>query len=192
MNYNKASYKNFNNEKDVIKYININQEPFSNDKANTSLLYSSNDIIDYFVYTDGACSNNGKKNANAAIGIYFGINDKRNLSKKIIGKQTNNIAELSAIIDAYKIIETDLLLGKNICIVTDSEYSLKCITSYGEKNYKNNWQTNIKNKELVKEIFLLFYNKKNIKFLLVRAHTNKTDIHSIGNNNADKLAALGL
>jgi DNA-binding transcriptional regulator GbsR (MarR family) len=32
---------------------------------------------DYYVYTDGACSKNGKLNAKAGIGIYFGENDKR-------------------------------------------------------------------------------------------------------------------
>ena len=40
-------------------------------------------IPDYYVYTDGACSNNGKNNALAGIGIFFGINDIRNVSKKI-------------------------------------------------------------------------------------------------------------
>lgn len=87
---------------------------------------------DYYVYTDGACSNNGKDNASAGIGIFFGINDKRNLSKKIDGKQTNNTAELSAIIEAYYIIENDIMNGKKIAIVSDSEYALRCV-SYGEK-----------------------------------------------------------
>lgn len=63
-------------------------------------------------YTDGACSNNGRKNALAGIGIFFGINDTRNISKNIKGKQTNNTAELSAIIETYSIIENDILNGK--------------------------------------------------------------------------------
>jgi len=32
-------------------------------------------IPDYYVYTDGACSNNGGKHARAGIGIFFGIDD---------------------------------------------------------------------------------------------------------------------
>ena len=44
---------------------------------------------DYYVYTDGACSNNGRENASAGIGIYFGENDARNASQRIIGKQSN-------------------------------------------------------------------------------------------------------
>ena len=37
-------------------------------------------------------------------------------------------------------------------------------------------------------------NKTNIQFIHVKAHTNKQDIHSCGNDNADKLAniAIGL
>ena len=33
-----------------------------------------------YVYTDGACINNGKPNARAGIGVYFGENDSRNIS----------------------------------------------------------------------------------------------------------------
>jgi ribonuclease HI len=66
-------------------------------------------IPDYHVYTDGACSRNGKDGAVAGIGIFFGINDPRNVSKKIKGKQTNNIAELTAIIEVYSIIENDII-----------------------------------------------------------------------------------
>ena len=33
----------------------------------------NNFIPDYYVYTDGACSNNGKCNAQAGIGIFFGL-----------------------------------------------------------------------------------------------------------------------
>lgn len=148
-----------------------------------------NFIPDYYVYTDGACSNNGKSNALAGIGIFFGINDERNVSKRIEGKQTNNRAELIAIIEAYFIIEKD---DKNIIIVTDSEYSIKCVSSYGDKNFIKNWKVDIPNKDLVKKVYELYKDKSNIKFMHIKAHTNKDDIHSIGNKNADKLAVNAL
>ena len=141
---------------------------------------------EYYVYTDGSCSNNGKVNAIAGIGIYFGENDSRNVSQRVIGKQTNNTAELTAIIHLYDIIENDILSGKKIGIVTDSIYAIRCATTYGKKCKENGWK-DIPNKELVKKIFEL-YNKPNITFLHVMAHTNKKDIHSIGNDGADKLA----
>jgi ribonuclease HI len=149
---------------------------------------------DYYVYTDGACSNNGRDNALAGIGIFFGINDNRNISKQIEGKQTNNTAELSAIIETYYIIENDILNGKKIAIVSDSEYAIKCVSSYGEKCYNKSWNIDIPNKELVKTAYEMYKDKLNIQFIHIKAHTHNTDIHSFGNDNADKLAniAIGL
>ena len=59
------------------------------------------------VFTDGACSNNGRKNAKAGIGVYFGENDERNISKRITGKQTNNTAELSAVIVVFNVLKEE-------------------------------------------------------------------------------------
>lgn len=137
-----------------------------------------------YVYTDGACSNNGHHNASAGLGIYFGKNDKRNTSKKIIGKQTNNIAELNAVKEAINLIQN----SDNYTIFTDSEYVIKCCTNYGEKQHKQNWTKNIPNKNLVKELYTLYNSYDNIKLDYIKAHTGKNDIHSIGNEMADKLA----
>jgi ribonuclease HI len=144
------------------------------------------------VYTDGACFNNGKKNAVAGIGIFFGINDVRNVSQKIEGKQSNNTAELGAIIQTYYIIEKDIMNGKKITIVSDSEYAIKCASTYGEKCYKKNWNVDIPNKELVKLAYELYKDNPNIQFMHVKAHTGNTDIHSFGNDNADKLANMSI
>jgi len=144
--------------------------------------------VDYYVYTDGSCTNNGRANAKAGIGVYFGHNDPRNISKPIHGKQTNNTAELSAIIAAYDAIEADLIKGKKITIVSDSEYAIRCATSYGKRCSQEGWTKQIPNMELVKQIYNLYNDKHNVQFLHVMAHTNNTDIHSIGNANADSLA----
>ena len=149
--------------------------------------------FDYYVYTDGACSNNGGKNAKAGIGIYFGKNDPRNVSEKVVGKQTNNTAELKAIINTHSIIKNDLERGLRICIVSDSQYSIRCATKKKKKQNDINWSKDIPNKNLVKEIYSLYKNK-NIEFMHIKAHTGKTDIHSIGNDGADRLAnkAIGV
>ena len=145
-------------------------------------------IPDYYVYTDGSCSNNGQENAVAGIGIFFGINDIRNISQKFEGKQTNNTAELNALIQTYAIIENDIINGKRVAIVSDSTYAIKCVSTYGEKCEGKNWNVVIPNKELVKKGYELYKNKSNIHFIYVKAHTNKTDVHSVGNDNADRLA----
>lgn len=150
------------------------------------------------IYTDGACPNNGKSHAKAGIGIYFGTNDYRNRSERVQGLQTNNVAEITAIIAAIKIVENELQSGKSVNIHTDSKYSIRCCTTYGKKCIENNWKkpdgNPIPNLELVKEAYLLCKKYKNVKLHYVEAHTGRDDEHSIGNENADRLAneALGI
>lgn len=151
--------------------------------------FSSDEFVpDYYVYTDGACSNNGRKNASAGIGVFFGINDPRNISRPVLGKQTNNTAELLAFIAAYDVIRDDIGLGKKIAMVTDSEYAIKCLTTYGDRCSKKQWRVDIPNKDLVKNVYELYKGTKNVEFVHIEAHTENTDIHSFGNANADKLA----
>ena len=142
----------------------------------------------YYVYTDGSCSNNGRENAVAGIGVFFGEGDARNVSRRISGKQTNNMAELTAIEHVYSILEEDILSGIPICIVSDSEYAIRCVTSYGAKCAANQWKKEIPNLELVRRVYELYQGKSNVRFLHVDAHTGKTDVHSIGNDQADRLA----
>ena len=76
-----------------------------------NILNKSNNVDfqpDYYVYTDGACSKNGSHDASAGIGIYFSQNDSRNVSMRLSGKQTNNAAELTAIIKAIQLVENDV------------------------------------------------------------------------------------
>ena len=209
--YKNALYKKFETKEEADAFIQSNNKTgdnityLNNEKQNpitsyfdTIITKEKKQVIDfipeYYVYTDGACSNNGKNNALAGIGIFFGINDIRNISKKIEGKQTNNTAELSAIIETYYIIENDIINGQKIAIVSDSEYAIKCVSSYGEKCCKKGWNLDIPNKELVNIAYDMYKDKTNVQFIHIKAHTHNTDIHSFGNDNADKLAniAIGL
>lgn len=149
---------------------------------------------DYFVYTDGACSNNGRENAIAGIGIFLGQDDSRNVSELVEGKQSNNTAELTAIIKTWPIIKKDVLDGKKITIVSDSIYAIRCVSSYGEKCAQSFWKKDIPNKELVKVAYEIYKGNKNVEFMHIKAHTDNQDVHSIGNDGADRLAnkAIGL
>jgi ribonuclease HI len=190
--FKNAIYKKFTNKADAEEFIRVNS--VTTEEPSIPIENTVEFIPDYYVYTDGACSNNGRSNASAGIGIFFDTNDSRNLSQKIEGKQTNNTAELMAIIQTYHIIESDINSGKKIGIVSDSEYAIKCVSSYGEKCHLTGWKKEIPNKELVKTVYELYKDKPNIRFIHIRAHTDNTDLHSIGNDNADKLAnqAIGL
>lgn len=184
-----AKYKKFDSKLDAEEFIsdNSNSKSYINDITDTD--------VDLFVYTDGSCINNGRKNAVGGYGIYFGEGDSRNVSQRLeVSTPTNNIAELTAIFETYKIIETDILNNKKIVIVTDSTYCITCLSCYGKRNYNKNWVDDIKNKELVKKTYELYKDITNVSFVHIKAHTEKTDIHSIGNFNADKLAndSLGI
>jgi len=147
-----------------------------------------------YVYTDGACIHNGKKNAKAGIGIFFGLGDKRNVSERITGKQTNNAAELEAILRVFQILEKEIRKGDEYVVMTDSEYAIKCMGSYGYKLALKHWKSDkpIPNFEKVKAGFILFQNYPNVTLQHVRAHTGKKDAHSLGNEWADKLATSSI
>ena len=55
-------------------------------------------------YTDGACLDNGQQNARAAFGVFWGDNDKRNVSEIVPEDlpQTNGYAELGYVIKAIE------------------------------------------------------------------------------------------
>lgn len=149
-----------------------------------------------FVYTDGACTNNGKRNAKAGFGVYFGKNDERNVSESYNGPQTNNVAELLAIIKALSILRSEIENGEKIVIYSDSTYAIRCCTDYGEKMEKKNWMKKknqeIPNAKIVKAAYSFCKGKKNIKFEHIDAHTGLQDRHSLGNENADRLANLAI
>jgi len=182
--YAGAKYKKFELETDAIDFINgtVTPEVFVNDQHTS------------YVYTDGSCSNNGGPSAQAGIGIYFSPDDPRNVSERVIGKQTNNTAEIGAIIRAFNVLEKEIKSKKHITICSDSQYAIRAATTYGEKCSKTNWSADIPNKELVKTVYNLYKDWPNVVFKYVPAHTGKQDIHSLGNDGADKLAnaAVGL
>lgn len=209
-----SSDKNIKSSQDSLKTINFfrnykySQSVNSSQKEKLNLTKDTdgikkNEIFmnenEIFVYTDGSCIHNGSKRAKAGIGIYFGPNDIRNVSRPVVGKQTNNTAELSAIIESCKILDKEINNGVKINIVTDSKYSLLCCTSYGRKCYLNNWKnpnpksknSEIPNLELVKKAYeLSLY--PNINLIKVEAHTGKKDKLSLGNEEADRLANLAI
>lgn len=144
--------------------------------------------VDYAVYTDGACRKNGKAGAVAGYGIYFANNDPRNTSARIqSAKVSNNVAELTAVIEAIGLIAHDVAT-KRVAIYTDSTYAMCCCTTYGAKCKAKAWPLDIPNLDLVRTAYTLVQQYPNISLIHVSAHTNNADVHSVGNHNADQLA----
>lgn len=148
--------------------------------------------MDTIVYTDGSCHNNGRKDAKAGLGVYFGEGDWRNCSERIEGKQSNNTAEVKAILKAADILKREILAGYPVQIYSDSRYAMRCCGEYGEKMERVGWNKPIPNLELVQKAYHTFKKHPNVTFHYVAAHTGKEDEHSRGNDEADKLANLAI
>lgn len=75
------------------------------------------------VYTDGACSNNGKPDAKAGYGIFFGNDNPYNVSEPLRDGPTNQRAEMTAVLEAMRITLDHGLVAKNgkVVICTDSQ-----------------------------------------------------------------------
>jgi len=147
------------------------------------------------IFTDGACSRNGQANAKAGIGIFLSENHPRNVSERISGKQTNNTAELSAVIQVFTHYKEEIDRGDDIIIHTDSEYVLKCCGDFGRKSKINHWKTKkgyIPNHILVERIYELYQQYDNVIIQHIKAHTGKQDELSKGNEGADCLANLAI
>jgi len=149
-----------------------------------------------FIFTDGSCINNGKKNSYGGYGIFFGRHDLRNVSQRYDRKLkiTNNIAELTAINECLKVMTPEV----KYYIVSDSEYSINCITKWYKGWQINGWKTAkgkpVLNKELIQDI-LKHMKILNVKYLHVESHKTKpNDKKSMeyrlwyGNEMADRLA----
>lgn len=147
------------------------------------------------IFTDGGALHNGKKNAIAAFSVYYnGTTTVRQVPKGML--QSNNVAELSGIILAMKILESDGKTIEPITLYTDSQYSIKCTTVWNKAWIKNGWinakKQPVKNKELIQEILEYTTKFPNLKFQHVYSHrsepprdTEKWIIWN-GNNECDK------
>jgi ribonuclease HI len=147
------------------------------------------------IYTDGACSKNGKKNAQAAWAFY--LPDHKSVSNA--GRvpdgemQTNQRGELMAIYEAVKAAEVAFpLLETDLKIYTDSMYSKNCLTNWVVAWVKNNWKTSqggdVQHRELIEDTSNRLSRFKSFNITHVRAHTGGDDLHSKNNDIVDRMA----
>ncbi|KAK3682837.1 ribonuclease H-like domain-containing protein [Podospora appendiculata] len=143
------------------------------------------------VYTDGSSRGNGKVGARAGLGVYFGRGNKRNISERLAGPiQTNQRAELAAILRTLETIDTDT----GVEIRTDSKYSIDCVTKWYKSWVKNEWQTtskkDVENQDIIRPIRDLIDARDMLgtvtRFVWVKGHGTDE-----GNIAADNLAVAG-
>ena len=132
------------------------------------------------IYTDGACSGNPGPGGWAAV-LISGDN-----KKEISGgskNTTNNIMELTAILEALKALkvecEVDLYSDSSYCV---NAFDQKWIYGWIKKGWKTADGSDVKNKEIWEEIYNLI-KKHKVTFHKVKGHS---DVEL--NNRCDELA----
>ncbi|KAL2066556.1 hypothetical protein VTL71DRAFT_2627 [Oculimacula yallundae] len=143
------------------------------------------------IYTDGSALGNGRTNAVAGVGVFFGVGDKRNISESLAGTtQTNNRAELTGVLRALEIAPKKT----NVEIITDSNYSINCVSVWYTGWAKRNWMTSgnkpVENQDLIKGIRALIEERDALgaetRFTWIKGHNDDP-----GNTAADRLAVAG-
>jgi ribonuclease HI len=158
------------------------------------------------IFTDGACTNNGKRNANAAWGLVV-VADKGHAvlytDSGAIPKsepQTNQRAELRGLLNglrqAKKIYETYPGL---ITIWSDSQYAINCASVWGPKWRSNGWKKQggpIQHFDLVKDLVNETVEMGHrVHYRWLKAHTegsNKYQFPWKFNHQVDALATAAL
>lgn len=80
------------------------------------------------VYTDGACSANGRNGAKAGLGVYWGDGHTLNISEPVSGRATNNCGEIQAATKAIKVaVENGV---QKLTINTDSQFLINSVTKW--------------------------------------------------------------
>ncbi|KAJ2314638.1 hypothetical protein IWW54_000804 [Coemansia sp. RSA 2705] len=100
-----------------------------------------------YIYVDGSCIDNGKDTASAGVGVYFGVDDKRNYSGKVAGAQDANRAELEAVRKALQLLGSyEEGNERSVFIRTDSHYVIDAVAKAKEADNQD------ANGDLIKEI----------------------------------------
>ena len=101
---------------------------------------------------------------------------------------------MTAILEAYKLLNEEISKGDRVKIYTDSNYTINCFTKWAGSWEKKGWTKKggpIKNLELVKKGWENCKRYPNVTLHYVKANTDGEDEHSLGNAQADRLAVEG-
>ena len=155
----------------------------SNNKAQNS------NSAEIQIYCDGACSPNpGKSGTGLALyqhgkvtSLYYGLYQANG---------TNNTAELNGLLYSFKLAKKHLTQVEQVQILSDSKYSIDCITKWAKGWQAKGWTRGkgeeIKNLTLIKECFTLYQEIKNQLIIShVKGHANIE-----GNELSDRMAVL--
>ena len=146
------------------------------------------------VFTDGACSNNGRKDAKAGYAAWFPDHKELSTSGRVSAdqSQTNQRAEMMAIHTAVSVLEQNGYHDEDVVIYTDSDYCINCLTKWIPGWISRGWKTaegkDVLHRDLIESISSRLSKFKSYRFHHVRAHTGGCDDLSVNNDIVDKMA----
>jgi ribonuclease HI len=156
----------------------------------------------FHIFADGACSDNGKRNAKAGYGVHVYTDSSLDISRRLLPteQQTNNRAELRAIQAALDLIDRYdnewKKLYSDYYIWTDSEYSINCLTKWAKGWKLHRWRKSdgkdILNLDLIQPLYDRLCLMPRVTFKHVRSHQASTQFPYDGNHRADLLATQSL
>lgn len=168
--------------------------PRKRSTAQTVKTYTAAEVdalqVDTKIFTDGGCEPNPGQ-AGSGVAVYR----DNQISELWYGmynpKGTNNTAELNALHQAMIMAEAEIADNRSVAIFCDSKYSIQCITQWAVGWEKKGWKKaggEIKNLELIKEMFALYQSLKDkIQILHVNGHVGVE-----GNELADRMSILAI
>ena len=160
----------------------------------------------FHLFTDGACSDNGKKSARGGYGVYVYSKPSMNIhvSMPLLPNepQTNNRGELKGIQAALDILDRFESEWRKeyteFYIWSDSEYSINSLTKWAKGWRSNGWKKRdggqIQNIDLIKPLYERLSRMSQVSLHHVRAHqdSKRNEFPYDGNFQADKLATQSI
>lgn len=149
-----------------------------------STVQTDNSEFDVVAYSDGSCRNNGTEFAYGGYGVVLTGKMTDEIAKPLKGTQTNQRAELRAILETLLVVPPKMTLK----LVTDSKYGINCCTVWREGWKKTDPELKrVKNRDLILEIYEnLDERTHKVQFAHVKGHSG----HEL-NTKADHLANQG-
>ena len=142
------------------------------------------------IYCDGACSPNpGQSGTGLAIYEDSVLTELRYGLYHPMG--TNNTAELGGMLESMLLAQTYIQQGKTVEVLSDSKYSIDCITKWAKGWKAKGWTKSggeIKNLEIIQQAFAL-YSEIADRFTLTHV---KAHVGTEGNELADRMSIVAV
>ncbi|KAF6761138.1 ribonuclease H-like domain-containing protein, partial [Ephemerocybe angulata] len=133
------------------------------------------------VYVDGSALRNGTDTARAGSGVYYGRGSRKNEAVRVPDNQSNNRAEVFAVLRTLQTIDAH----RTLVINSDSEYTINMLTTWAAKYTALGWR--VTNGDVLSDAaFLLKQRPAATTLRKVKAHSGHEQ-----NDAADALAKEG-